>query len=81
MFIGSTPHGCIAAATVRALQAYLAGRSTGPIFLNRDGGRLGEPTVWRLIRRLARTAGVPAANQLSRHSLRHSAIISPGLSA
>jgi hypothetical protein len=30
--------------------------------------------VWRLIRRLARTAGIPAADQLSPHSLRHSAI-------
>jgi integrase/recombinase XerD len=63
VFIGSTPHGCIAAATVRALQAYLAGRSTGPIFLNRNGGRLGEPTVWRQIRRLARTAGVPRSER------------------
>ena len=76
------PHGGFAeAATVRALQTYLAGRTTGPVFLNRDGGRLGEPTVWRLIRRLARTAGIPAANQLSPHSLRHSAIISPAVAA
>ena len=64
----------LAPATVRALETYLAGRATGPIFLNRDGGRLGEPTVWRLIRRLARAAGIPAADQLSPHSLRHSAI-------
>jgi site-specific recombinase XerD len=44
------------------------------VFLNRDGGRLTEPIVWRLIRRLARTAGIPAADRLSPHSLRHSAI-------
>ena len=56
------------------METYLADRTTGPVFLNRDGGRLAEPTVWRLIRRLARTAGIPAANQLSPHSLRHSAI-------
>ena len=61
----------LAPATVRALETYLDDRTSGPIFLNRDGGRLGEPTVWRLIRRLARTAGIPAANQLS---LRHSSI-------
>ena len=62
----------LAPATVRALETYLGDRTAGPIFLNRDGGRLAEPTVWRLIRRLARTAGIPAANQLSPHSLRHS---------
>ena len=32
---------------------------------------VGEP---ELIRRLARTAGIPAADRLSSHSLRHSAI-------
>ncbi len=58
----------LAPATVRALEAYLAGRTAWPVFLNRDGGRLGEPTVWRLIRRLAYAAGLPAANQLSRES-------------
>ena len=30
--------------------------------------------AWRLVRRLARRAGLPAANRLSPHSLRHSAI-------
>lgn len=49
-------------------------RRSGPVFLNRDGGRLSEPTVWRFIRRLARTAGIPAADRLSPHSLRHSTI-------
>jgi integrase/recombinase XerD len=64
----------LAPATVRALETYLDDRTSGPIFLNRDGGRLAEPTVWRLVRRLARIADIPAANQLSPHSLRHSAI-------
>lgn len=64
----------LAPATVRALEGYIADRRTGPVFLNRGGGRLTEPTVWRLIRRLARTAGIPAADRLSPHSLRHSAI-------
>ena len=49
-------------ATVRALRPTSAARTAGPIFLNRDGGPLAEPTVWRLIRRLTRTAGIPAAN-------------------
>ncbi len=64
----------LAPATSRALEAYLSERTTGPIFLNRDGGRLGEPSVWRLVRRLARKAALPAADRLSPHSLRHSAI-------
>jgi integrase len=33
-----------------------------------------EPSAWRLVRRLARRAGLPAADRLSPHSLRHSAI-------
>lgn len=64
----------LAPATSRALEAYLAARADGPIFLNREGGRLGEPSVWRLVRHLARNAGLPAADRLSPHSLRHSAI-------
>lgn len=35
------------------------------------GGRLGEPAAFRLIRRLATSAGLPAAGRLSPHSLRH----------
>jgi len=64
----------LAPATSRALEAYLGERITGPIFLNRNGGRLSEPSVWRLVRHLARKAGRPAADRLSPHSLRHSAI-------
>jgi integrase len=33
-----------------------------------------EPSAWRLVRRLARRAKLPAADRLSPHSLRHSAI-------
>jgi hypothetical protein len=38
------------------------------------GGRLRQGHLWDLVRRLARTAGVGAWEQLSPHSLRHSAI-------
>ena len=64
----------LAPATSRALEAYLGDRITGPIFLNREAGRLCEPSVWRLVQRLARKAGLPAADRLSPYSLRHSAI-------
>lgn len=63
----------LAPATARTLEAYIADR-TGPIFLDRNGGRMAEPSAWRLVRRLARRAGLPAADRLSPHSLRHSAI-------
>jgi integrase/recombinase XerD len=69
-------------ATVAALEAYLAERAgagewrqpTGPLLSTATGGRLRQGHLWELVRRLARTAGVGAWEQLSPHSLRHSAI-------
>jgi len=58
---------------VRVLADYVGPRSSGPVFLNRDGtARLSYSTSYALIRRLARRAGIPAADRLSPHSLRHS---------
>jgi len=49
---------------LRALLDYIAERSTGPLFLNRNGsGRLAYSTSYALIRRLARRAEIPAAAQ------------------
>jgi integrase/recombinase XerD len=63
----------LAPVTVHALETYIGERTEGPIFLGRDGtARLTRSGTWRLIRRLARNAGIPAADQLSPHSLRHS---------
>jgi integrase/recombinase XerD len=72
-------------ATVAALDAYLAERAeqtgvgewrqlSGPLLATTTGGRLRQGHLWELVRRLARTAGVGAWEQLSPHSLRHSAI-------
>ena len=72
-------------ATVAALDAYLADRAertgvgewrqlTGPLLATATGGRLRQGHLWELVRRLARTAGVGAWEQVSPHSLRHSAI-------
>ena len=55
----------------RALDTYLAGRASGPLFLDDRGRRMYEAQAWRLVRRLARRAGLKAAGQLSPHSLRH----------
>jgi len=64
----------LAPPTLRALRAYLDGRHTGPIFRTRSGRRLDEPAAWRLVRRLARNAGLASAARLNPHSLRHSFI-------
>ncbi|GIF41345.1 tyrosine-type recombinase/integrase [Actinoplanes xinjiangensis] len=46
----------------------------GPLFLTPSGLRIYELYVYRLIRRLARRAGLASADALSPHSLRHTAI-------
>jgi integrase/recombinase XerD len=56
-----------------ALDAYLAvrGDAGGPLFVTAGGGRVDRHAVFRLVRRLARDAGIPAWEKLSPHSLRH----------
>jgi integrase/recombinase XerD len=72
-------------ATMAALEAYLADRAQragvaswrqldGPLLATAADGRLRQGHLWELVRRLARTAGIGAWEQLSPHSLRHSAI-------
>ena len=58
---------------LRALEDYVGERTTGPLFLNADGTeRLSYSSAYKLIRRLARRAGIAAADRISPHSLRHS---------
>lgn len=74
-----TPHALEALDDYLVARAAAAGtvpdRLTGPLLATtgRDGtsGRLTEPAAFRLVRRLARRAGLPAADRLSPHSLRH----------
>ncbi|MEV4346709.1 tyrosine-type recombinase/integrase [Actinoplanes sp. NPDC049596] len=56
-----------------ALDAYLAvrGDREGPLFMTSTGSRLDRHAVFRLVRRLARVAGIAGADRLSPHSLRH----------
>ncbi len=61
----------LAPVTARALDDYLAGRTTGPLFTTATARRLDEPAAFRMIRRLARAAGVDGADTLSPHSFRH----------
>jgi len=57
----------------RELDRYLAerGDEPGPLFLTATNRRIGQPAVFRLVRRVAQLAGLPAADVLSPHGLRH----------
>ncbi|NES27685.1 tyrosine-type recombinase/integrase [Micromonospora terminaliae] len=67
--------------TAYAIDAYLAARAaaegvsvaelSGPLLVTATGGRLDRHAVFRLVRRLAQAAGIPAWAKLSPHSLRH----------
>lgn len=68
----------LAPGTAAVLDAYLADRLAqravadgGPLFVTATGARVDRHAVFRLVRRLARDAGIPAWAKLSPHSLRH----------
>ena len=62
----------LAPRTARAVQLYIDGRSTGPIFLGEHGQRMDRHAADRTVKRLARRAGID--KRISPHSLRHSFI-------
>lgn len=62
-----------------ALDAYLAGRgdlpADAPLFVGvRDGRRLNRRTMWQVIRRLAKQAGIKSWAELNLHGMRHAHI-------
>jgi len=61
----------LAPRTAAALEGYLAGRTTGPLLITRTGAGMDRHAVWRLLRRLARTAVPDKAASLHPHDLRH----------
>ena len=50
------------------------GPTDGPLLATATGGRLDQAALWRLVRRLARAAGIEHWAALSPHSVRHTAI-------
>ena len=58
-------------AAAAAVDAYLDGRTEGPLFVTATGARIDRHAVFRLVRRLAREAGIASWERLSPHSLRH----------
>jgi integrase/recombinase XerD len=68
---GSRGRVTLAPVVSRALDAYLAGRSSGPLFVTSSGRRLDEPAAWRMVRSAARAAGLATAGRVNPHSFRH----------
>ena len=62
----------LAPRTSRVLDLYLNERTTGPIFLGAKGRRMDRYAADRMVKRLARRAGI--TKRISPHSLRHSFI-------
>jgi integrase/recombinase XerD len=78
---GRSRRRALAPDTADALDTYLAARAAaagitvddlhGPLLVTASGARLDRHAVFRLVRRLARDARLPAWDRLSPHSLRH----------
>jgi site-specific recombinase XerD len=68
---GKTQKAALPPIAVDAIDRYLDGRTEGPLFITRSGARLQEPEVWKLLRRLARRAGLPQVDTIHPHVLRH----------
>lgn len=62
----------LATRTSRAIDQYIGERTTGPILVGAKGGRMDLYAADRLVKRLARRAGI--TKRISPHSLRHSFI-------
>ncbi|MGD0284806.1 MAG: tyrosine-type recombinase/integrase [Acidimicrobiales bacterium] len=61
----------LAPRTAEALDAYLSGRTTGPLFATSTSSRLDNAAIWRTLRRLAAIAVPEKATSLHPHDLRH----------
>jgi len=53
-----------------SLYRHQAGVTSGPLFINKSRSRLGHRSIWLLLKKYARDAGLPST--LSPHKLRHS---------
>lgn len=58
-------------AALAALEAYLAGRTSGPLIMAPTGRRVSGDQVYRIVRKVAVAAGIPHGDKVSPHSLRH----------
>jgi integrase/recombinase XerD len=67
---GKTGRTVLSAPVSRAIDEYLAGRTTGPLFITSSGQRMQQPEAWRCVRRTAKRAGLESADGIRPHSLR-----------
>jgi site-specific recombinase XerD len=67
---GKTGRTVLSAPVSRAIDEYLAGRTTGPLFITTTGARMQQPEAWRCVRRTAKRAGLESADGIRPHSLR-----------
>lgn len=56
-------------AVIQAVDLAIAGRTSGPLFLRRDGSRMTRSSALKVMKRLARAAGI--AQRVTNHTLRH----------
>jgi len=68
---GRTARIPLAPRTATAIEAYLAGRTHGPLLVTRSGAGMDRHAIWRLLRRLARDALPGKAASIHPHDLRH----------
>lgn len=68
---GKTKRVPLAPGTIDAVDAYLAGRTTGPLLQTRNGAPMSASQVFRTVRHLAARAGIVDPDQVTPHSLRH----------
>jgi integrase/recombinase XerD len=60
----------LAPRTIQAIESMLSGRESGPLFATSSGARMDRHAGAKVVRRLARDAGI--TKTISPHSLRHS---------
>lgn len=56
-------------AVMQAIDIIIAGRTSGPLFLRRDGSRMTRGSALKVMKRLARSAGI--TQTMTNHTLRH----------
>lgn len=61
----------LAVQTQQAITAFVADRTSGPLVTTSTGEMISPTQVARIVRKVALVAGVPHAEQISPHSLRH----------
>ena len=71
--VGSYAASAVDAYQVRARPALaVSGSGTPALFLNTRGGRLSRQSAWQVLRTAAERSGLPGAEHVSPHTLRHS---------